>query len=796
MESRTPAYGGSQKGSEGTRDVLRKTENSALRKLDKKQTTITSFFLRRTAPTPSESKLSGRSEIAPLPPPSSAGSSTSPPRSASSISPSSSPSPFSSPSPSSLQASSLPSGRSAQAPPASPRRRVCPPISSRRAVSPFPSSASSASSAPSSLPASSSRVPTSSARLSPVPSSASPVPSAPTEAPAPAARGRGDAECMAAAALCMGRKRCLRPEEDEESHSVKRRTHTPVGARGVDGKPRHPDGELKVDSIRQADVPAPATARDSETRTMRFETRGALARSKTSSASRACLSAAASSAAASTSSGPSSSSSTARPAPDTPSLSPVSLPSHFGLADFPEEILQQILDCCPSECLLVSHDLAAAVRRRRRLLRLTHMNAAEVQPQHLLAAVRGYPQLRLLEVVGVPSLSARFFESFANSRSACFPQRLQVLVLQKCPKLTSRLFRALTTRLHRLRAVDLQDNCSLNYSAVAHLRLLPKLERVALGVSSSNPRGTSSHCNMTLRALLGPPSASPAAAAPAASGPARGEAEDAQTASRKAGPAAERGEAPKGDSLQHPEAASSDLQLTQHGGNASESQGAQPAPPLKLLSLSRCTALSSLDPLINVASTLEFLDLRGCTALTDTSAAVLGSLVNLQILVLSDTGITSTTVALIAENCRKLEMLDLSRIAKLTKAAALLVPLHLLRLTRLKLSKNSAIDEECLRDCLVRLKALTLLDVSHCWRVSSGFCVSPPLPQVPEGMALRRLGLFGCNVERQRVEDALRDAGASRAQLCLHHELPMFDLPCIYANMSDLDLRCRRFIED
>ncbi|KFG50103.1 leucine rich repeat-containing protein, partial [Toxoplasma gondii RUB] len=190
----------------------------------------------------------------------------------------------------------------------------------------------------------------------------------------------------------------------------------------------------------------------------------------------------------------------------------------------------------------------------------------------------------------------------------------------------------------------------------------------------------------------------------------------------------------------------------------------------------------------------EFLDLRGCGALDDSSAAVLASLANLQVLVLSDTGVTSTTVAAVAENCRRLEMLDVSRISRFSKEAALLLPLHLLQLTRLKLTKNSAVDDEVVRDCLSRLKRLALLDVSHCWRVTSGFCV-PPLPQNPDGMSLRRLGLFGCNVERQRVQDALRDAGAAKVQLSLHHELPMFDLPCVYSNLPNLDLRCRTFIE-
>nr|CEL69956.1 TPA: leucine rich repeat-containing protein [Neospora caninum Liverpool] len=577
-----------------------------------------------------------------------------------------------------------------------------------------------------------------------------------------------------------------------------------------------------------------------------------------------------SSAPSSASSPHSSSSSSSCSALSSLSFAPESEPdvAPVGLPDLPEELLQQILDCCPNECLLVSHALAAAVRRRRRVLRLTPLHSSEPKAEHFLAAIRGYPQLRLLEVVNAPSLPARFFESLANSRTSCFPQRLEVLVLRKCLRLTSRLVRAITTRLRRLRAVDLQDNSSLDYTSVVYLRTLPHLERVALGVTSSNSRGASAHCSLTLSALLGPPSSlpslpepsgsksglssSPSAGSPlpstspsspscppsscpppscpppscpssSPSSPSRSTpdaslfAVPAFLSSRASGPVVSHADAREaateqqerthlssrvsgtgretgGDGEARPERKDAPRDTDLLESTQKRGQTARSSPPLKLLSLARCTAVSSLAPLINIAATLEFLDLRGCTALDDSNAAVLASLVNLQVLVLSDTGVTSTTVSAVAENCRKLEMLDISRIARLSKPAALLIPLYLLHLTRLKLSKNSAVDDECVRDCLTRLKSLALLDVSHCWRVTSGFCM-PPLPQIPDGMALRRLGLFGCNVERQKVQDALRDAGASRVQLCLHHELPMFDLPCVYTNLPNLDLRCRSFIE-
>lgn len=93
------------------------------------------------------------------------------------------------------------------------------------------------------------------------------------------------------------------------------------------------------------------------------------------------------------------------------------------------------------------------------------------------------------------------------------------------------------------------------------------------------------------------------------------------------------------------------------------------------------------------------------------------------------------------------------------------------------------------------------------------------------GTQLRRLGLYSCNVERQKAEAALILAGAPNARLALHNvssgrlltcrvdsegaaeaasaahaaafaalclglcqELPLFEMPRVYATMKDLDL--------
>ncbi|PHJ25805.1 leucine rich repeat-containing protein [Cystoisospora suis] len=352
-----------------------------------------------------------------------------------------------------------------------------------------------------------------------------------------------------------------------------------------------------------------------------------------------------------------------------------------GLHELPDDILHLIVDCCAAECLLVCRRLAETVRRRRRVIRVGPLVGADLNPAHLLHAVQRSPALRILEISGASSLPSRTFESLVNSRSSMFPQRLQVLVLRKCAKISTRLVRSLTARLRRLRAVDLQDNSALNHESVAALRFLPYLERVALGVSAG-ARCSSSHSNRTLESLLGPSpapfgSSCPSLLAPSSGLPPESPASPSEATGTPVGSLntalAENGSAPVSETSQK------DDSRAVHG------------PPLKVLSLARCTAISSVKPLVNVKDTLEFLDLRGCSALDDRGGAALAFLKQLQVLVLA-------------------------------------------------------------------------------------------------GMALRRFGLYGCNVERQRVEDALMDAGASKLQLCLHHELPLFEIPSIYANMEGLDL--------
>nr|PUA91631.1 hypothetical protein TGBR9_358900 [Toxoplasma gondii TgCATBr9] len=189
-------------------------------------------------------------------------------------------------------------------------------------------------------------------------------------------------------------------------------------------------------------------------------------------------------------------------------------------------------------------------------------------------------------------------------------------------------------------------------------------QRVALGVSPSNTRGTSAHCNLTLCALLGPPSSSPTllpsstssvlssssssslacssasssvcpststsppSCLPSPNSPPvssssssprsppsslrwsgeKGEGrEGEENEKRGSGSALPRSkdEAGAGQAVREQRGETRAVDLLEKAQKQKQDQTAgSSSPPLKLLSLARCAALSSLAPLINVASTL------------------------------------------------------------------------------------------------------------------------------------------------------------------------------------------------
>ncbi|CDI73925.1 Leucine-rich repeat protein 11, LRR11, related [Eimeria praecox] len=396
---------------------------------------------------------------------------------------------------------------------------------------------------------------------------------------------------------------------------------------------------------------------------------------------------------------------------------------------------------------------AGLVRRQRRVLRFSGDASTTSSAEALIRAIMNSPSLRLLEITAGGSLSASQMDRLSKARSNALPQKLQVLVMRRCNRITDKSLRTLLLRLRDLRCVDLRDSFSLTDEALLTLGLLPQLERVALGLTAG-ARGCS---------LLTP------------------QREEQQQQQRQ-----------------------QQLQCHQQQEHAQQHQRPPEHPedgcisPIKFLSLARCSEMKDFTVLANAKATLEFLDLRG-TAIDDSSAQVFAELHNLQVLVLADTAVTTTTVSAVVDGCPKLQMLDISCTGPVSRECLFRLAFSLQSISRLKLSHTAAIDDVLLAHLLAELPLLRFLDVSHCWRVTSAFCdshltvASGNTPGFADRLAehgkqLKRLGLFGCNVERQKVEAALILAGATNARLSLHNEMALFEMPRVYSTMKDLDI--------
>ncbi|CDJ36180.1 Chromosome II, complete genome, related [Eimeria mitis] len=418
-------------------------------------------------------------------------------------------------------------------------------------------------------------------------------------------------------------------------------------------------------------------------------------------------------------------------------------------AELPDPLVLQVLDFGGREISMTCRRFAALIRRQRRVLRFSGDASTASSAEALIRAIMSSPSLRLLEITAGGGLSASQMERLSRARSSALPQKLQVLVMRRCNKMSDKSLRTLLLRLRDLRCVDLRDCFSLTDEALLTLGFLPRLERVALGLTA----GARGCCRLTCRALK------------ALLTPQRQEQQQ-QKQQQKQQHQQQQGQ---GQTQQRPP------DQAEEGCIA----------PIKFLSLARCSEMKDFTVLANAKATLEFLDLRG-TAIDDSSAHVFAELHNLQVLVLADTAVTTTTVSAVVDGCPKLQMLDLSCTGPVSRDCLFRLAFSLPSISRLKLSHTAAIDDVLLAHLLAELPLLRFLDVSHCWRVTSAFCDAHFI--VASGKQLKRLGLFGCNVERQRVEAALIVAGATNARLSLHNEMALFEMPRVYATMKGLDI--------
>ncbi|KAL8429430.1 hypothetical protein ACSSS7_006616 [Eimeria intestinalis] len=110
------------------------------------------------------------------------------------------------------------------------------------------------------------------------------------------------------------------------------------------------------------------------------------------------------------------------------------------------------------------------------------------------------PEPLLLQNVSILAREKTGFlelERLARARSSALPQRLQVLVMRRCSRITDKGLRTLLLRLRELRCLDLRDSFSLTDEALGILGLLPRLERLALGLTA----GARGCCRLTCRSL-------------------------------------------------------------------------------------------------------------------------------------------------------------------------------------------------------------------------------------------------------------------------------------------------------
>ncbi|CDI77939.1 hypothetical protein, conserved [Eimeria acervulina] len=376
-------------------------------------------------------------------------------------------------------------------------------------------------------------------------------------------------------------------------------------------------------------------------------------------------------------------------------------------ADLPDPLVLQVLDFGGREIAMTCRRFAGLIRRQRRVLRFSGDASTTSSAEALIRAIMSSPGLRLLEITAGGGLSASQMDRLSRARSSSLPQKLQVLVMRRCNRLTDKSLRTLLLRLRELRCVDLRDSFSLTDEALSTLGFLPRLERVALGLTA----GARGCCRLTcrsLKALLTP----------------------------------QRQEQPQQKQQQQQDSQQPQGQAQAHRPHPEQAQEGCIS-PIKFLSLARCSEMKDFTVLVNAKATLEFLDLRG-TAIDDTSAHVFAQLHNLQVLVLADTAVTTATVSAVVDGCPKLQMLDLSCTG----------------------------DTADLADAVAEHASAT------------GAAAGDFFPW----KQLKRLGLFGCNVERQKVEAALILAGATNARLSLHNEMALFEMPRVYATMKGLDI--------
>ncbi|AFZ81415.1 hypothetical protein BEWA_008250 [Theileria equi strain WA] len=178
-------------------------------------------------------------------------------------------------------------------------------------------------------------------------------------------------------------------------------------------------------------------------------------------------------------------------------------------------------------------------------------------------------------------------------------------------------------------------------------------------------------------------------------------------------------------------------------------------PKLKVLQICNTLDIKLLSPLKGIATTLRVLDIRGCKGIPKQELDSIEHLTNLEELYIG-MNIENETLSRIAKNCTKLSVLDISE-SQITSQVVNDIVDNLPLLEKIKLSKCGNLNNHDLRKLLTSLSHLSVIDVSHCWRLTDSFShqISTVSPE------LKTIGVYMCSLDYNKLVYNLNLAGAS-----------------------------------
>ncbi|GIX65339.1 leucine rich repeat-containing protein [Babesia caballi] len=193
------------------------------------------------------------------------------------------------------------------------------------------------------------------------------------------------------------------------------------------------------------------------------------------------------------------------------------------------------------------------------------------------------------------------------------------------------------------------------------------------------------------------------------------------------------------------------------------------APKLEWLSLQNRLEARSLEGIERLAGTLKVLDLRGCSEIPSVEYKRCATLRGLKQLFVG-TALGSDVVCEIARGCRELQVLDLSG-SELSPHGIELICANLGSLEKLKLTRCTSLTNTALCSLLGSLRKLSLLDVSHCWKLSDSIVsILPPIASTND----LHVGVHNCSLDDTGLAIAISDRrrnSSATVKMSRHQEL-------------------------